>query len=248
MRNLPLFIIFVVSQVFWQATNVLAESYPIMCRGGGNMTARMGSSGGTSLMIEFGHAPQGYLTQKPGKGQCAWSDRAMNDKEPGVLLLHDASSMGATLMNQIKGGYFSVNAFNTGGVLEITSVNILDDNESNDTESAKQRPTSTSSQPDDLSSDADFSGRWESQTDDGDEFTLDLEQNGKIVRGTYRSSHGGRGTIRGAIKNGALHFTWKLGKYKGSGVFELSDDGTSFEGSYKSAGSDDDGVWSGVRQ
>lgn len=238
MRSLPLFVMFLFGVVFWQATNVLAESYPIMCRGGGGMTARMGSSGGASLMIEFGHAPQGYLAQKPGKGQCAWSDRAMNDKEPGVLLLHDASSMGATLMNQIKGGYFSVNAFNTGGVLEITSVNILDDSESNDGESEKHGS----------SSDADFSGRWESQTDNGDEFTLDLEQNGKIVSGTYRSSHGGRGTIRGAIKDGVLHFTWKLGKYRGSGAFELSDDGTSFEGSYKSAGSDDNGVWSGVRQ
>jgi hypothetical protein len=33
-----------------------------------------------------------------------------------------------------------------------------------------------------------------------------------------------------------------------SRVLELSDDGTSFEESYKSAGSKDNGVWSGVRQ
>jgi hypothetical protein len=55
------------------------------------------------------------------------------------------------------------------------------------------------------------------------------------------------GTITGAIFQGALHFTWSTGSAHGKGVFQLSDDGDSFEGTYARSGSDDQGVWSGSR-
>lgn len=214
-----------------------AQGYPVMCRGGGNMTTKLGA--GSSLIIDFEHAPQGYLTEKPGKGQCAWSDRAMSDGEPSRLVLKEAGKTGDALRKQIKKGLFSVEAFTSNGVLEITGVDLPEDF---DDDEAKATPDD-----DDAPDMMDFSGRWESTTDDGDSYVLSLHQDGKTVSGTYKTEDGRKGTIKGAIKKGVLHFGWKVGKYSGTGEFELSDDGDSFEGSYRQKGGKHDGVWSGTR-
>lgn len=52
------------------------------CRGGGDMIANYtsGSTGQSSLMINFRKATRGFKSQMPGPGECAWEHRAIHEK------------------------------------------------------------------------------------------------------------------------------------------------------------------------
>jgi hypothetical protein len=59
-----------------------SKSYPMVCRGGGNMSAMYGRAGGeTVLSIKFERSPHADNDQHPGPGQCAWLDRPLSAEE-----------------------------------------------------------------------------------------------------------------------------------------------------------------------
>lgn len=66
------------------ASSLIAESksYPMVCRGGGNMSAMYGRVGDESIFaITFERSPHGDNQQHPGPGQCAWLDRPLSSEE-----------------------------------------------------------------------------------------------------------------------------------------------------------------------
>ena len=63
-----------------------SESYPMVCRGGGNMSAMYGrGSDETVFQITFERSPHGDNQQHPGPGQCAWLDRPLSPEEQLTL-------------------------------------------------------------------------------------------------------------------------------------------------------------------
>jgi hypothetical protein len=66
---------------------VAAESYPLVCRGGGAMTASytIWHSKVQAFRVHFVKARQGAGAQQPGPGECAWLDRPLNKSEPANL-------------------------------------------------------------------------------------------------------------------------------------------------------------------
>jgi hypothetical protein len=70
---------------------VAAESYPMVCKGGGEMVANFshvkarGGFHGTSLAIEFKKSPAAASVREPAPGHCAWVDRAISAEEPSSL-------------------------------------------------------------------------------------------------------------------------------------------------------------------
>jgi hypothetical protein len=59
-----------------------SKSYPMVCRGGGNMSAMYGRVDGESIFaITFERSPYSDNQQHPGPGQCAWLDRPLSQEE-----------------------------------------------------------------------------------------------------------------------------------------------------------------------
>ncbi len=65
------------------------RSYPMTCRGGGQMRSRviMHKNGRATLAIRFQKGTAGAGTRAPSAGQCTWIDRGMRPGEPRVLKL-----------------------------------------------------------------------------------------------------------------------------------------------------------------
>lgn len=62
------------------------KSYPMVCRGGGNMTAMyVCGSDEAILQISFERSPYADNDRHPGPGQCAWLDRALSPEEELTL-------------------------------------------------------------------------------------------------------------------------------------------------------------------
>ncbi len=69
---------------------VLAESYPMACRGGGAMHGYLNATGGrTILVIDFRKA-NNHQNLQPG--ECAWVDRPIRSDEPSTLTYSISSS------------------------------------------------------------------------------------------------------------------------------------------------------------
>jgi len=260
-----LFAMALLGALFMAVGNATADSYPLMCHAGGGMSAKLVAGGEFSLTVFFKRASHGFSEQDPPKGTCAWNDRPTNPAEPTRLHVGDPT-FAPLIMNRLKhGGVFTVSAFTQDNVLEVTSVDMGSDQDTTDGQmpsEAGQMPSEPmpsdmqmpsdmpvpSDEPAQTVASTDFSGQWDSQTEDGNEFTIELKQNGKIVNGTYDGVNSdAHGTIKGVIKGGALHFAWSQMKYKGSGVFTLADDGSSFEGSFTLQGQSSEKAWSGNR-
>ncbi|GGO80016.1 hypothetical protein GCM10011348_15760 [Marinobacterium nitratireducens] len=59
------------------------RSYRLNCRGGGNMSANYYPSGSDHrLQIHFNKSPYASRNRPPKKGECAWTERPLNEKEP----------------------------------------------------------------------------------------------------------------------------------------------------------------------
>ena len=69
------------------ASSFGAESYPLVCRGGGSMVAQYEDSPdyGLRLFIRFQKAPQPANTQALESGQCVWLDRVLGEGERNML-------------------------------------------------------------------------------------------------------------------------------------------------------------------
>jgi hypothetical protein len=69
----------------------LAKSYPMVCKGGGEMVANFshvkarGGFHSTSLSIQFKKSPAAASVREPAAGHCAWVDRAISAEEPSSL-------------------------------------------------------------------------------------------------------------------------------------------------------------------
>jgi len=61
------------------------KSYPVVCKGGGNMMAEV--SAGNTVRVRFDPGRQGAGSNPPGAGQCAWLDRGFRSGEPNILLV-----------------------------------------------------------------------------------------------------------------------------------------------------------------
>ena len=60
-----------------------SKSYPLMCRGGGTMKAKLFSGG---MQIWFVGASQGAEAGPPRPGQCTWLDRGFRPGEPRSII------------------------------------------------------------------------------------------------------------------------------------------------------------------
>ncbi len=68
---------------FWELSAFAdSKSYPMVCCGGGDMSAMYTRVGGESIVaITFERSPYADNQQHPGPGQCAWLDRPLSAEE-----------------------------------------------------------------------------------------------------------------------------------------------------------------------
>ena len=79
--------------MFWPTLFAGAESYVMVMRGGGNMTADYTRVSNESLVtIRYERSPQAANRQQPGPGQGAWLDRPISAEEEGLLLRYSSKS------------------------------------------------------------------------------------------------------------------------------------------------------------
>jgi hypothetical protein len=83
-RNIIMMLFIVFTGCIW-ITDVSAEQdYPMVCKGGGNMSLTI-SDEGPKLTISFAKSPQAGSRQEPAPGTCAWVDRPINPQEPDKM-------------------------------------------------------------------------------------------------------------------------------------------------------------------
>jgi hypothetical protein len=106
-----------------------------------------------------------------------------------------------------------------------------------------------------LADDADFSGSWDTNTDKGWSYQIEMTQKGDRVTGTWVAvNDGSRGQLSGRVNGGQLQFVWKQGEFTGTAQFSMADDGNSFTGVYETEEHPSlppeylTGVWSGERK
>lgn len=89
--------------LIWPTAFASNKSYPMVLRGGGNMTAHYArGSGETVLNITFERAPYGANQQQPGPGQCAWLDRPLSPDEE-LFLQYKSKNNKITVLKIQKG-------------------------------------------------------------------------------------------------------------------------------------------------
>jgi hypothetical protein len=91
-------------------------SYPLTCRGGGNMVI---TSDGNNVRIRF-QPGRGAATAGLSPGQCTWSDRAFRPGEPTTIC--DSSARAARYVGQlIQGQEVILKVYNDGhGCMKVT--------------------------------------------------------------------------------------------------------------------------------
>ncbi len=96
---------------FPETANAEPHSYLLMCNGGGNMRAMIGSNG--SIQLDFA---AGRSAGAPSAGECTWVDRAFRPGEPTILAMRQ-NRPGAEYMlrGMLNHGRFFVHAYNDGG-------------------------------------------------------------------------------------------------------------------------------------
>jgi hypothetical protein len=84
-RILPIMLCIMFISSIWIA-NAYADppSYPIICKGGGNMTGLFNTDA-KDIVINFEKSPQAGSRQEPAPGTCAWVDRPINAQEASPL-------------------------------------------------------------------------------------------------------------------------------------------------------------------
>jgi MscS family membrane protein len=88
--------------------------------------------------------------------------------------------------------------------------------------------------------DGDFTGTWD--TNYG---PLTMIQKGKKVTGSY---YDGKAKLEGKVEGRKLSLNYQEPNEGGEAWFKLSEDGSSFVGKYRTAGSDQWVEWSGTRR
>ena len=91
-----------------QAAHAEPHSYLLMCNGGGNMRAMIGSSG--TIQLDFA---AGRAAGAPGAGECTWVDRTFRPGEPTVLAMRNNRAGAEYLLRgMLEDGRFFVHAYN----------------------------------------------------------------------------------------------------------------------------------------
>ncbi|KAA3629589.1 MAG: hypothetical protein DWQ09_04950 [Proteobacteria bacterium] len=89
MKRMAFMMVLVTGLVFPPGASkaIAAESYPLVCRGGGAMTTSytIWRGGEQAFRIRFAKARQGAGARQPAPGECAWVDRPLNNNEPAYL-------------------------------------------------------------------------------------------------------------------------------------------------------------------
>lgn len=128
----------------WVTTAFAAESYTMVCKGGGGMWIQHWNAPRSTLEIHFSRASVAASRGEPGPGQCAWVDRPIRLDEPDWMSLGpldynplgrlriDASGISVisssgsamTIINAVKSGsVFYVRARNSRrGYFEVTHI------------------------------------------------------------------------------------------------------------------------------
>ena len=79
--------------VFTLPSAAWAQSYPLICRGGADMSIEaryeliIGGQTGTIVKVQFRPAAQPRFVAEPGAGECTWNDRALNGAEPNTFTM-----------------------------------------------------------------------------------------------------------------------------------------------------------------
>lgn len=96
-----------------------AQSYPMICKGGGAMQARVLANG--TIQLRFDPSASAGDAQP---GQCAWIDRGFRSGEPTTLSLRgDRRGMNYLLDGMLSGDRFYVHGYNNGsGAMVVTRI------------------------------------------------------------------------------------------------------------------------------
>jgi hypothetical protein len=76
------------------------KSYPVVCRGGGNMMAEV--SAGNTVRVRFEPARAGASDAPPAAGECAWLDRGFRSGEPNNLLVRGNGRHADYLLDAVR--------------------------------------------------------------------------------------------------------------------------------------------------
>jgi hypothetical protein len=100
-----------------------AKSYPMVCKGGGEMVANFshvkgrGGFHSTSLSIDFKKSPAAASVREPAPGHCAWVDRAVTAEEPSSLAYSPGS--GQDFFFEFKGSSWRLTRTEDSGLEQI---------------------------------------------------------------------------------------------------------------------------------
>lgn len=70
----------------YQSPALAKKSYPMVCRGGGNMWVSVWNAKYATVTVHFTKASVGASQSPPRPGQCVWLDRGMRAEEPTELV------------------------------------------------------------------------------------------------------------------------------------------------------------------
>jgi hypothetical protein len=105
------------------AQPTMAKSYPMVCKGGGEMVANFshvkarGGFHSTSLSIDFKKSPAAASGREPAPGHCAWVDRAISAEEPSSLAYSPGS--GQDFFFEFKGSSWRLTRTEDAGLEHI---------------------------------------------------------------------------------------------------------------------------------
>ena len=91
MPKVALVVAYALFAVLLTTTSIAATSYPMVCKGGGEMEAKFshvksrGDFHSTSLLITFKKSRTAASGTEPAPGHCAWIDRPISAEEPSSL-------------------------------------------------------------------------------------------------------------------------------------------------------------------
>ena len=87
------------------------KSYPVVCKGGGNMMAEV--SAGNTVRVRFEPADTGASDAPPAAGECAWLDRGFRSGEPNNLLVRGNGRHANYLLDAVRNaGMFQAHVHN----------------------------------------------------------------------------------------------------------------------------------------
>lgn len=97
-------------------------SYPLMCRGGGGMSANVTAAG--TIRLQFQPGAAAASATPPGPGVCTWLDRGFRPGEPAVLALDgDPSGLRYLVDGMLGGGTFYAHVYNDrAGAMRVTRI------------------------------------------------------------------------------------------------------------------------------